>query len=83
MLVTLPKGMHRRYHTYVDQRVRQLVRGCPSIWDPRGAPYWEKWMEDNAGAIDQIVDAMIVATREFEQTHKIKGLVEAIQAALP
>ncbi len=84
VIVKLPHGMHRRYHTYVDRRVRQIVgKGCPSIWDPRGAKHWQTWLGRNPGVMDEIIGGVKKATREFEIDNKVKGLLEALEAALP
>lgn len=83
VIVRLPSHLHRRYHTFVDRRVRQLVgRECPSIWDPRGAPHWKKWIDANPGILDDYINGLKKATGEFEKLTGVRGLVQAIEAAL-
>ncbi|MCW5766676.1 MAG: RHS repeat protein [Phycisphaeraceae bacterium] len=81
----LPTHLHREYHTFVDRRIRELLKDidCPSIWDPRGAKRWNAFLSDHRDALKRIIRAFETATAEFEQLKNIKGLSEAIRRAHP
>jgi hypothetical protein len=82
IVTNMPPWLHRQYHTYVDKFIRNQVPGAPSIWHPGGQKYWAEWISKNPNGMNKIIEALKRGTSAFEELHAIKGLREALEAAL-
>lgn len=70
----LPAGLHRDMHTKIDDRAKALCKGAPSIYNPKGAGEWAKFMK-SPGQPDAYFRALRQATLEY-----FKGKVDDISA---